>query len=309
MKSCQIFLVIFFVLLFNTSQACDVGDWKQISMSTHIVKGTLKYPKEGLQKAIEQNEDRYVELLLTNVKYLKGDAIYDEINIRYYGFREGAESLPKLDLVENLNNKEVIAFLLIDSDSVIPKLCPVQMLEKKRYFYFVGNFACSLWPFEHLTEKSIEMEVEEQSRIVKNEACFHNPDTKTNQMVKTIIERMMEPRVARTAYSELEALGEMAVPYIIEHMDDRRGLPVPRISLVNKSSNSFEAIRHYGPKQVVDVLSAILNQLTGQHFFSIMNGSSEEIRNHEVNAWRVWLHKTRCGDNYRGRIATIPLPV
>ena len=75
-------------------------------------------------------------------------------------------------------------------------------------------------------------------------------------------------------------------------MDDRRPLPDPRISLRNKSPDAFEGIRHYGPKQVVDALAAILNQVTGQHFGFIENGATDEERTRTIQGWRKFLKST-----------------
>ena len=75
-------------------------------------------------------------------------------------------------------------------------------------------------------------------------------------------------------------------------MDDRRKLPVPRISLRNKSPQEFEGLRHYGPEEVVDALAAILNQITGQHFGFIYNGATDAERTKTVRAWRDFLRKT-----------------
>lgn len=75
-------------------------------------------------------------------------------------------------------------------------------------------------------------------------------------------------------------------------MDDRRDLPDPRISLANKSPDAFEGLRHYGPKQVVDALAAILNQITGQDFGFIYNGGTNAERKETIDGWREFLRKT-----------------
>lgn len=72
-------------------------------------------------------------------------------------------------------------------------------------------------------------------------------------------------------------------------MDDRRELAVKGISLENKSPKAWEAYRHCSPKVVVDVLEAILNQITGQSFGFIENGGTEEERANTVHGWRTYL--------------------
>ena len=108
-----------------------------------------------------------------------------------------------------------------------------------------------------------------------------------------VYEKMMKEKTERQAFAALEALrGCPAVPAIIERMDDRRTLPVPRISLRNKSPDAFEGMRHYGPQQVVDALAAILNQITGQRFGFIYNGATDRERTKAIQEWRDFLKNT-----------------
>lgn len=91
-------------------------------------------------------------------------------------------------------------------------------------------------------------------------------------------------------FDQLVAIGPRAVPAITELMDDRSRLPVPELSLENKSPNAFEAYRHYGPALMVDALAAVLNQITGRSFGSLYNSTydkvSEADRRSVVKAWR-----------------------
>jgi len=89
-------------------------------------------------------------------------------------------------------------------------------------------------------------------------------------------------------FKELEDLGEPAVPYIIRYMDDRRPLPFDYIALRNRSVNAFEAIRQYSPKQVVDGLNGVLNQITGYHAAYIYSGGTDQARDEAVASWRRW---------------------
>lgn len=115
---------------------------------------------------------------------------------------------------------------------------------------------------------------------------------KVDQQVAMLIGKMLSKRTEERAFADLEALGCTAVPAIVKRMDDRRRLPIPAISLENKSRDAFEGLRHYGPEKVVDALAAILHQLTGQDFGFIYNGATEEERTRAVNGWRDWLRKT-----------------
>jgi hypothetical protein len=66
------------------------------------------------------------------------------------------------------------------------------------------------------------------------------------------------------------------------------------ISLVNHTPNAFEAMRHYGPEQVVDGLDAVLNQITGESFGSIANGGSDRQRAASVAGWRIYAADLPC---------------
>lgn len=87
-------------------------------------------------------------------------------------------------------------------------------------------------------------------------------------------------------FDRLIAIGPEAAPTIVALMDDRRPLPMPAISLENHAPDAFEGIRHYTPKQLVDALAAVLNQITGEHFGFIYNGATEAERTASVAAWR-----------------------
>ncbi len=92
-------------------------------------------------------------------------------------------------------------------------------------------------------------------------------------------------------FQQLEALGEEAVPAIIYLMDDFRKLPLQQISLTCPPG-WFEALRHYSPERVVDALAAILNQLTGKSFGTmIYNGDvSKKERKRTIDGWRIYGH-------------------
>jgi hypothetical protein len=113
-----------------------------------------------------------------------------------------------------------------------------------------------------------------------------------DKRVAVLIERMLDQKTEQQAFTDLESLGCLAVPAIIERMDDRRKLPDPRISLRNKSPDAFEGMRHYGPEKTVDALAAILNQITGKDFGFIYNGATDAERDKTVRGWRDFLHAT-----------------
>ena len=100
----------------------------------------------------------------------------------------------------------------------------------------------------------------------------------------------------KRAFTELEALGQVAVPAMIMLMDDRRELPLKEISLRNNGPlKNFEEFRHYGPRVVADAIDAILSQITEEDFGTIHNGASERERKAAIDGWRVYLHRKRFG--------------
>lgn len=123
--------------------------------------------------------------------------------------------------------------------------------------------------------------------------CYSQRSSATvEKRVSVLIGKMLNSSTEQRAFADLEALGCPAVPAIIKRMDDRRNLPDHRISLKNKSPQSFEGLRHYGPEKVVDALAAILNQITGQDFGFIYNGATEAERTKTVREWRDFLERT-----------------
>lgn len=118
------------------------------------------------------------------------------------------------------------------------------------------------------------------------------PSSEIDKRVAALIEKMSDQKTEQQAFTDLESLGCPAVPAIIEHMDDRRKLLDPRISLQNKSPDAFEGLRYYAPEKIVDALAAILNQITGKDFGFIYNGATDSERDKTVGGWRDFLYKT-----------------
>jgi TonB family protein len=130
------------------------------------------------------------------------------------------------------------------------------------------------------------------SDIKQSRAVRRLSPEEIEQQVTKLIQEVMNEKTEQDAFDDLESMGCAAVPAIIRRMDDRRNLPEPRISLVNKAPDAFEARRFYGPEKVVDALAAILNQITGHDFGFIYNGGTESERRSTVNRWRAFLATT-----------------
>jgi hypothetical protein len=111
--------------------------------------------------------------------------------------------------------------------------------------------------------------------------------------VASLVDSTTQEATEARAFTELESLGSTAVPYLIGHLSDERALPVQEINLANTSPDAFEGIRSYAPKTVHDALSAILNQITGQSFGFVYNGSSAAERESNRKRWQDW-----CAQKY-----------
>ena len=90
------------------------------------------------------------------------------------------------------------------------------------------------------------------------------------------------------AVRDLQALGSEAVPHIVGYLGDIRPLANDKITLANDTTNAFEDFRHYSPDTVHDILSAVLNQLTGQSFVFVYNGASAQEREDNRRKWIDW---------------------
>lgn len=108
--------------------------------------------------------------------------------------------------------------------------------------------------------------------------------------VSLLVERALNPSSRLQAFWGLEALGCRAVPAMVRRLDDRRPLS-GGLSLVNTRPGAFEGMRHYSPRQMVDALAAILNQITAQDFGFIYNGAPDSSRSATVRGWREYLKR------------------
>ncbi len=100
------------------------------------------------------------------------------------------------------------------------------------------------------------------------------------------------------AFDSIVRLGCAAVPSIVEHLDDRRELPLADLRLDNGSPTAFEAFRQYGPEVVTDALAAILNHITLWDCGFIFNGAPESQRAETVQCWQKFVRDTpvrNCG--------------
>jgi hypothetical protein len=160
--------------------------------------------------------------------------------------------------------------------------------------YFAGNSPDALQP---ATDKIVGAVRAEASRQAQITASRHGNTTLPRfAEVRALVRRLgrVSGGEQQRVFDRLEGLGDEAVPAIIAQMDDRRPLRTHAISLVNRSPDAFEGMRHYGPEQVVDGLDAVLNQITGASFGSMVNGGSGRQRDATIAGWRVYATDLAC---------------
>lgn len=156
-------------------------------------------------------------------------------------------------------------------------------VDDAKRWYLVDVRPADPWILEE-TKREIAL----HEKLLKEFAV--KPERETDEVVAAAIERLAGEE-AQAGADALTDLGDKALPSIIARLDDRRPMKDRGISFKNASPEAFEAVRHYSPKQVVDALSAVLNRITGEHFFGISNGAPDAQRDREIAAWRLYWMK------------------
>ena len=252
--------------------------WLDVAKSQFIVEGTYQVDTNKI-KDIRKTESDYITFDFSIDSVLKGDIPSKEINVTEYIYSK--KEKPDFSKDTNLfllNGKKSILFLVKSSADTST-------------FFITGHIINkALLPRTEEIRKSIISEMKLQEELTDSNKFFTIcPNDKNSARVKELIADMHNGTKANDAYIELEKMGFNAVPGMICQMDDRRELAQKHISLENNYPDAWEAYRHYSPKVVVDVLEAILNQITGQSFGFIENGGTEEERANTVRGWRTYL--------------------
>lgn len=247
--------------------------WISITQTPYILAGTFQVDTNKIKK-IKKEKGDYIEIDFAVDTILKGDVPSKEIIINKYICKQR-------DKAPYCNDSNL--FLFNSKKSVI-----FLTLGPSGGYYFPNRLPNSIFP--EADKVKIKEEIAKQNEIIANKAHENIcPTVQHSSEVRSLIEDMLITSKATAAYAKLEKMGIQAVPATICLMDDRRELAVKGISLENKSPKAWEAMRHYSPKVVVDVLEAILNQITGQSFGFIENGGTEEERANTVRGWRTYL--------------------
>ncbi len=248
---------------------------RMVAQSDAIVRGKIVtgLPTENIEP------NKYLELVVSPIEVLKGTDVPNLIPLKYF-VRDPLAVIPNqpclyflTDLRHDPYNK---CYFLVSESTIIGS-------------GFFGD--------EPDLVRRVKSEIQIQRENVEHFAQITTALTPLEQKVKTLIEDMLDARKATMAYKKLEELGIEAVPAIIHNMNDMRDLPVKHIQLENKSSQAWEAIRHYGPQKVIDVLAAILNQITGAIFGEIHNGGVDKERVKAYHGWINWLSTQQKKDS------------
>lgn len=263
---------------YNFDAIHQSAPWLDIAKSQFIVEGTYQVDTNKI-KEIRKTESDYIKFDFSIGSVLKGDIPSKEINVTKYIYSK--KEKPDFSKDTNLfllNGKKSILFLVKSSADTSTFFISGQIINK------------ALLPGTEEIRKSVISEIKQQEDFTDSNKFFTIcPNDKNSARVKELIADMHNGAKANDAYIELEKMGFDAVPGMICQMDDRRELAQKHISLENKNPKAWEAFRHYSPKVVVDVLDAILNQITGLHFGFIVNGGTEVQRANAVRGWRTYL--------------------
>lgn len=249
-----------------------------LAASDLVLLGEMDVPKQRLADEARKPSPEYLDIPLQVESAVKGGSV-GSVTVRFYP--QDAAYKPSNEAVLRLAGEPAMLFLMRVDEG------PVGL-------YFAGYTPDALKRATDLTVAAARAEAARQARIVAS----WRADTTLPRFaeVRALIARLgrVSGDQQQRVFDRLEALGEAAVPAIVAQMDDRRALRTQAISLVNHAPDAFEAMRHYGPEQVVDGLDAVLNQITGESFGSIVNGGSDRQRAATVAGWRIYAADLPC---------------
>jgi hypothetical protein len=249
--------------------------WELIAGADLILVGIPHVPLESLQEGMNGNVSTAITIDVTPEEPLKGTSNMAPLHVVYWPKDDGYRPSPQV--LRDVNGKRALFFLDEHDDD---------------RFNFAGHTPEALQPFDDTMLARIQQEITYQQDVLRRFTQDIQPsDLAHYDRVKTLIRDLRKRNTQLENFQHLEALGNEAVPAIIYLMDDFRKLPIQQISLTCPPG-WFEALRHYSPERVVDALAAILNQLTGKSFGTmIYNGDvSNKERKRTIHGWRIYLH-------------------
>jgi hypothetical protein len=273
---------VFLFLLGATIRVCadyhpkPEETWPLVATAKVIVTGSLSVPVEEIRKCQASTKHAHVNLTVKRDQVLKG-SVPEEFTVKW--FTRPAHHSPDPERVMQLDGQKVMLFLTLLGD------------EPGREFYFAGSSPQALTEPGEPLQKQVRSEILLQQKVLGAiEKSIPPVDHALLGKVGKLIDATTRKDTQTDAFRQLEALGWDGVPAMILLMDDRRDLAVPHIELENQPGH-FEGIRQYGPRQVVDAVAAILNQITAENFGFIYSGDvTEEDRMEAVAGWGMYLY-------------------
>lgn len=249
-----------------------------VAGSDIVLIGNMDVPKQRLADEAAKPSPEYLDIPIQVESVVKGEGM-SSATLRFYP--QDAAYKPSNGAMLGLTGEPAILFLTrVDNG-------PVGL-------YFAGYTPDAIMRATDLTVAAARAEAARQAQIVASwRANITLPHFAEVRALIASLGQVTGDQQQRV-FDRLEALGEVAVPAIIAQMDDRRPLRTQAISLVNHAQDAFEGMRHYGPEQVVDGLDAVLNQVTGESFGSIVNGGSSRQRDAVVAGWKVFAADLAC---------------
>ena len=249
-----------------------------LAASDLVLMGRMNVPKQGLADEARRPSPKYLDIPIEVALVAKGESV-GSATVRFY--TQDSPYKPSNEAVLALAGEPALLFLTRGDYGAAG-------------LNFAGYRPDALTRATDPGVVAVRAEVSRQTRIAASRPAGTMLPHFTE--VRALIARLgrVSGNRQQRVFDQLEALGEAAVPAIIAQMDDRRSLRTQAISLVNHAPDAFEGMRHYGPEQVVDGLDAVLNQITGESFGSIMNGGSDRRRATTVAGWRVYAADLRC---------------
>lgn len=108
------------------------------------------------------------------------------------------------------------------------------------------------------------------------------------KVIHLINETTLSPTKQQAALLALEELGDVAVPYIISHLNDTRPLAAREMRTVNNFPGAMEHYAFHTPALVHDALSILLIQMTGKAYMFSDESSTGWQRKINTMQWIGW---------------------
>ncbi|MCL2521088.1 MAG: hypothetical protein FWE37_08850 [Spirochaetaceae bacterium] len=277
-------LLLILVMGYARAEARPANDnyWRHIARSSQIVVvNTAELFANGITQPI-------VEITRSGISIMRAN--YQQFTVKVQDTLKG-------------ETQEEITFKIFIDEEVYNYLTTLQQTEQVIVFLVYVAELSSNYLANYFIEAGLMAYTAERKTTIKNEVLWHKQIVEENLYTDFTVDENLYAKVAGyianttnssrqfEAFESLEYLDQVAVPYIILQLNNFNNLAIRGISLRNNWPGAFEGIRHYGPHLVIDALTAILNQITGESFGSIYNGGSHEERLLALNGWRVYLYK------------------